>query len=88
MAVTFRDAAGLRGVLWLIWINAVAGQMATINKQKGNMSVVAHSDQWSTAMKMFFALAFVVAALAATPASADRPFGSSSHGPPAQETSK
>jgi hypothetical protein len=32
-------------------------------------------------MKALFALAFVLVGLAATPASADRPFGSSSHAP-------
>ena len=33
-------------------------------------------------MKTFCALVLVFAALAATPASADRPFGSSNQGPP------
>ena len=37
--------------------------------------------KWNITMKTFFALTLVVASLVATPASADRPFGTSSHGP-------
>jgi hypothetical protein len=38
--------------------------------------------EWSTTMKTLFALTLILAGLAATAASADRPFGSSNQGPP------